>query len=62
MLVLSRKVNEKIMIDFNGVIAEVCVVELRGDKVRLGFVAPLDVQIHREEVYKSIHQPKGEQK
>jgi carbon storage regulator len=52
MLVLSRKKNESIVIN-NDVI--VTVVEIRGDKVRLGIVAPKDVPVHRQEVYEAIH-------
>ncbi|MBY0513242.1 MAG: carbon storage regulator CsrA [Gemmataceae bacterium] len=52
MLVLSRKKNESIVIN-NDVV--VTVVEIRGDKVRLGIVAPKDVPVHREEVYEAIH-------
>ena len=56
MLVLSRKKNEKIVIDENIIIT---IVEVRGDKVRLGIEAPRDVPIHRSEVYDAI---KNEQK
>ena len=52
MLVLSRKKNESIVIN-NDII--VTVVEIRGDKVRLGIVAPKDVPVHRQEVYEAIH-------
>ena len=52
MLVLSRKKNESIVIDNNIVIT---VVEIRGDKIRLGIVAPKDVPVHRQEVYDAIH-------
>src|SRR5437899_12083117 len=52
MLVLSRKKNESIVINNDIVIT---VVEIRGDKVRLGVVAPKDVPVHREEVYEAIH-------
>jgi carbon storage regulator len=52
MLVLSRKKNESIVIN-NDVI--ITVVEIRGDKVRLGIVAPKDVPVHRQEVYEAIH-------
>ena len=52
MLVLSRKKNESIVINNDVVIT---VVEIRGDKVRLGIVAPKDVPVHREEVYEQIH-------
>ena len=51
MLVLSRKKNESIVIDDRIVIT---VVEVRGDKVRLGIEAPRDVPIHRSEVYDAI--------
>ena len=52
MLVLSRKKNESIVINNDIVIT---VVDIRGDKVRLGIVAPKDVPVHREEVYEAIH-------
>jgi len=62
MLVLSRKKNEKVMLGIPaelmtgpGMEIEVCVVEIRGDKVRLGFVAPECISVHREEVYQQIH-------
>tara|TARA_B100000029_G_scaffold437730_2_gene453119 strand:+ start:1845 stop:2057 length:213 start_codon:yes stop_codon:yes gene_type:complete len=51
MLVLSRKRNESIVIDENIVIT---VVEVRGDKVRLGIEAPREVPIHRSEVHDAI--------
>jgi len=52
MLVLSRKKNESIVINNDIVIT---VVEIRGDKVRLGIVAPKEVPVHRQEVYEAIH-------
>ena len=52
MLVLSRKVDKKIMI---GNDIEIIVVEVRGDKVRFRIQAPRDVSIHREEVYNATH-------
>ena len=51
MLVLSRKKNESIIIGENIVVT---VVEVRGDKVRLGFDAPKEVSVHRQEVYEAI--------
>ena len=51
MLVLSRKKNERIMIGDN---IEVTIIEIRGDRVKLGFVGPQDVPIHREEVFRRI--------
>jgi len=52
MLVLSRKKNESIVINDEIVIT---VVEVRGDKVRLGIQAPRDVPVHRSEVHAAIH-------
>jgi carbon storage regulator len=51
MLVLSRKKNESIVIDENVVIT---IIEVRGDKVRLGIQAPRDVAVHRQEVLEAI--------
>ena len=51
MLVLSRMVDEVIVIG-DGI--RVTVVDIRGDKVRLGIEAPRDVTVHREEVYNAI--------
>ncbi len=55
MLVLSRKKNESIIIN-NDVV--VTIVEIKGDKIRLGITAPKDVPVHREEVYEAIHHSK----
>jgi carbon storage regulator len=52
MLVLSRKKNESIIINDN---ITVTVIEIRGDKVRLGIEAPKQVTVHRREVYEAIH-------
>jgi carbon storage regulator len=51
MLVLSRKKNESIIINDNII---VMVVEVRGDKVRLGIDAPKEVSVHRREIYEAI--------
>lgn len=51
MLVLSRKRDESIIIGDDIVIT---VVDIRGDKVRLGIDAPQDVPVHRQEVYEAI--------
>ena len=56
MLVLSRKKNESIVINND---ITVTVVEIRGDKVRLGIVAPKEVPVHRQEVYDAIHGQNG---
>lgn len=51
MLVLSRQRDESIIIGENVVIT---VIEIRGDKVRLGIEAPAEVPVHRREVYDAI--------
>jgi len=51
MLVLSRKKNEKIVINYD---IEITVVEIRGDKVRLGVEAPKSIPVHRKEVQEKI--------
>ncbi len=51
MLVLSRQRDETIMI---GDSIEITVVDVRGDKVRLGITAPSRVSVHRKEVYEAI--------
>ena len=51
MLVLSRQRDETIMI---GDDIEITVVDIRGDKVRLGINAPREIQVHRKEVYDAI--------
>lgn len=60
MLVLSRKKNESIVINDD---ITIVVVEIRGDKVRLGVEAPKEVPVHRNEVYEAIRrnqQPTGQ--
>ena len=51
MLVLSRTLNQEIMI---GDSIRIMVIEIRGDKVRLGITAPRDVPVHRHEIYETI--------
>ncbi len=51
MLILSRKKGESIVINDD---IKIVVVEIRGDKVRLGVVAPRSIPVHREEVKKAI--------
>lgn len=51
MLVLSRKKDERIIIGDN---ITIMVVEIRGDKVRLGIDAPKEVSVHRSEVFEAI--------
>lgn len=59
MLVLSRQKNESIMI---GDDVEIVIVDVRGDKVRLGITAPKAISVHRKEVYEAIQREKAEQK
>ena len=56
MLVLSRHRNERIVIDGRIVIT---VVDIRGDKVRLGIDAPREMPVHREEVWEVLQAEKG---
>ena len=51
MLVLSRHINERIVIGDDVVIT---VVDIRGDKVRIGIEAPNDTPVHREEIWLAI--------
>jgi carbon storage regulator len=56
MLVLSRKRDERIMI---GDQISLLVVDIKGDKVRLGIEAPSDVAVHRKEVYEAIQRERA---
>ena len=58
MLVLSRKKGESVIIRENIVVT---VVEIRGDKVRLGIEAPKDVVVNRREVHEAIKRSEGSQ-
>jgi len=58
MLVLSRKKDESIIINDH---IRVTVVEIRGDKVRLGIEAPKDITVHRREVYEAIQNQKAQE-
>ena len=53
MLVLTRKVNQSIII---GDDIKIVVVDVRGDQVKLGIQAPKDISVHREEIYADIQQ------
>jgi len=57
MLVLSRQKDESIMI---GDDVEITIVDVRGDKVRLGITAPRSIAVHRKEVYEAIQREKKE--
>ena len=55
MLVLSRQKDESIMI---GDDVEITIVDVRGDKVRLGINAPRNISVHRKEIYLAIQKEK----
>jgi len=57
MLVLSRQRDESIMIGDN---VEITIVDVRGDKVRLGITAPKEIPVHRREIYDAIQREKAE--
>lgn len=57
MLVLSRQRDESIVINDNVVVT---IVDIRGDKVRLGIEAPTDIPVHRREVFEAIQREASE--
>ncbi len=59
MLVLSRQKDESIVI---GNDVEITIVDIRGDRVRLGITAPKIIPVHRREVYDAIQREKAERK
>ncbi|UCE48944.1 MAG: carbon storage regulator CsrA [Phycisphaerales bacterium] len=59
MLVLSRQRDESIMI---GDDVEIIIVDVRGDKVRLGITAPKNIAVHRREIYDAIQREKADKK
>ena len=59
MLVLSRQRDESIMIGDN---VEIIIVDVRGDKVRLGITAPKEIPVHRREIYDAIQREKRQKK
>lgn len=58
MLVLSRKKSESIVMKFGDQLATITLVQIRGDKVRIGIDAPIEVAVHRAEVWQLIQQEK----
>lgn len=60
MLVLSRHRDESIVIGDSGKEVYITIVEIRGDKVRLGVEAPAYVSVHRKEVYDAIQREKAQ--
>ena len=59
MLVLSRRKDESIMI---GDDVEITIVDIHGDRVRLGITAPKTIPVHRREIYEAIQRGKSEKK
>ena len=57
MLVLSRHQDESIIIGDDDIV--ITIVEIRGDKVRLGIIAPKEVPVHRQEVYDKIQKERA---
>ncbi len=57
MLVLSRTKDESIII---GDDIEITIVDVRGDKVRLGINAPRSISVHRKEIYEAIQREKAQ--
>ena len=57
MLVLSRQKDESIMV---GDDVEITIVDVRGDKVRLGITAPRQIPVHRKEIYEAIQREKAQ--
>jgi len=58
MLVLSRQKDESIMIGKDKDLVEIMIVDVRGDKVRLGINAPKHIPVHRKEIYNAIQKEK----
>ncbi len=58
MLVLSRQRDESIIIGEGDDKVEITIVDVRGDKVRLGITAPREISVHRKEIYEAIQREK----
>jgi carbon storage regulator len=56
MLILTRRIGETLMIDDD---VTVTVLGVKGSQVRIGVNAPMEVSVHREEIYQKIQQEKG---
>jgi carbon storage regulator len=56
MLVLSRKIDEAIIINDN---IKVIVIQINGDRVKLGIEADNSIPVHREEIHEAIQKEKG---
>lgn len=57
MLILSRKTNESIIISDE---IEISIVDIKGDQVKIGIVAPKNIKVYRKEVYQAIQEENRE--
>lgn len=58
MLILTRRVGEKLIIDLGDRIVEVVPLGIKGNQVKIGIEADKDIGVHREEIYQRIQQEK----
>ena len=56
MLILTRRINQKIIIDTGYEVIEIVPLSISGSQVKLGVQAPLEIEVHREEIYNKIKQ------
>lgn len=59
MLILTRRISEKLIIDTGREVIEIVTLGVNGSQVKLGVNAPREVEVHREEVYDRIQQEKN---
>jgi carbon storage regulator len=59
MLILTRRISEKIIIDIGGELIEVVPLDVNGSQVKIGVQAPRHIDVHREEIFNKIQQEKS---
>lgn len=59
MLILTRRISEKIIIDIGGELIEVVPLNVNGSQVKIGVQAPRHIDVHREEIFNKIQQEKS---